>query len=260
MGLIGKLSEMRMKDPVEGVLRITGITIPDSTATSANYRLDGVVSADGLMPTAIVHHGMAPANRWPSPGDELPVTVDRAKPERLVVHWKELPTGQATAQQAAQQLADQMRGGGTAAAAAASFAAPAGFGDASKVTVTVNGVPTNAIPADLLSTVQSALGGLVPAAAAEPPTVSNADILARGTAGSATLLGTFPSPVPVTKPGHTGVGLMLNVMIDGRLPFQVQNVYAVPDTKVTKLTPGALLPIKADLTNTNLVAIDWDAA
>jgi hypothetical protein len=64
--------------------------------------------------------------------------------------------------------------------------------------------------------------------------------------------------VPVTKPGHTGVGLMLNVMVDGHLPFQVQNVYAVPDAKVSKLTPGALLPVRADLTATGMVAVDWD--
>jgi hypothetical protein len=72
-------------------------------------------------------------------------------------------------------------------------------------------------------------------------------------------LGTFPTDVPPVKPAHTNVGLMLNVMIDGHPPFQVQNLYAVPDDKVARLAPGTLLPVKADLANTKLVAVDWDA-
>ncbi|HWC34627.1 MAG TPA: hypothetical protein VG650_07345 [Mycobacteriales bacterium] len=262
MGLIGKLSEMRMKDPAEGTLRIVGISMPDPTATEANYRLDGVVTADGLLPTAIVHHGMASVSRWPSPGDELPVTVDRAKPERLVIHWKSMPTGAATAQSMAQQLAEQMRGGGIPAAGVPTAT--------TSTTVTVNGQPVNlgaGMTSDLGSIVQSAIAaaGVVPgmaaAAGAAPtlPTVSNADILARGVQGSATVLGTFPPPVPVTKEGRIGVGLMLNVTVDGRPPYQIQNVYAVPNDKVGKLTPGAALPVRVDQTMANLVAVDWDA-
>lgn len=224
MGLFGKLSEMRMKDPVEGTLRVVGMTMPDPTATSCNYRMDGVVSADGLMPTAITHHGMCSTSRWPSPGDELPITVDRAKPEHVVVHWKELPTGSATAQSAAQQLAQQMRSGFNVA----------------------NMVPTQ------LGQAPVAAGGTI-------PTVSNADILATGTPGNATVLGTFPPPVPGVKEGRTGVGLMLNVMIDGRLPYQTQNIYAVPNEKVGKVSMGALLPVKVSPQMANLVAIDWDA-
>jgi hypothetical protein len=91
------------------------------------------------------------------------------------------------------------------------------------------------------------------------PTVSSADVLARGTAGSATLLGTFPTDVPATKPNHTNIGLMLNVMIDGHAPFQADNLYAVPDEKKARLVVGSLLPVKADLATTGLVAVDWAA-
>ena len=258
MGLFSKVSEMRMKDAAEGTLRVVGITTPDPTATSCNYRMDGVVSADGLLPTAVVHHGMCSLSRWPSPGDTLPVTVDRAKPERIVVHWKELPTGAATAQSMAEQLAAQMRSGGAA--------VPAAFGTTDSTTVTVNGQPVNlgsGMTADLNSVIQSAVAaaGAMPAmagATSNVPTVSNDDILARGTSGNATLLGTFASPVPVVKEGRTGVGLMLNVMIDGHPPYQISNVYAVPQDKVTALKVGSLLPVRADQTMPNLVAIDWD--
>ena len=261
MGLFSKVTEARMKDPVEGVLRIVGITSPIPTATSCNYRLDGVVSAEGMMPTAIVHKGVASINRWPSPGDELPVTVDREKPDRLIIHWKELPTGGQAAQSMAEQLAAQMRGDGAPSAGTAT----------SSTTVTVNGKTVNLPPGTpsglgaLIENVvaqagqrQAQYGGMA-GAMPSMPTISNDDILARGISGNATLLGTFPPPVPVVEEGRTGVGLMLNVMIDGRAPYQIQNVYAVPQEKVAALKAGSLLPVRADQTMPNLVAIDWNS-
>jgi hypothetical protein len=214
-----------------------------------------------MTPTAVVHKGVASINRWPSPGDELPVTVDREKPDRLVIHWNDLPTGSETAQSMAEQLAAQMRGGG----------APVAGTTTSSTTVTVNGKTVNLPPGtpsglgamienavERASQLQAQYGGTA-GATPSMPTVSNDDILARGIAGNATLLGTFPPPVPVVEEGRTGVGLMLNVMIDGRPPYQVQSVYAVPQAKVVALKVGSLLPVRADQTTPNLVAIDWNA-
>ncbi|HVT20929.1 MAG TPA: hypothetical protein VHE57_06045 [Mycobacteriales bacterium] len=222
-----------------------------------------MVSAEGLMPTAVVHKGVASIGRWPSPGQELPVTVDRDKPERLVIHWDDVPKGADVAASMAQQLAEQMRGGGV----------PTVPQVKTDTTVTVNGQPVTLGPgatANLGSLIESAVAaaGTVPGMASIArmaggtggiPTVSNDEILTSGTPGNATLLGTFPPPVPVTKEGRTGVGLMLNVMIDGRPPYQIQNVYAVPNDKVAKLTPGALLPVKVNPNMANLVAVDWSA-
>lgn len=267
MGLFSKLSEARMKDPADGTLRVVGISMPDPTATSCNYRLDGVVSADGLLPTAVVHKGMCSTSRWPSPGDQLPVTVDRQKPEHLVVHWKELPTGSQTAQSMAEQLATQMRGGGM----------PIPGSVTTNTAVTVNGLPMNLgadSSAGLNAMIQNAVntaqqlqaqyGGLTGMAGmtgATPaiPTVSNAEILSTGTPGTATLAATFPPPVPVTKEGRTGIGLVLTVSINGQPPYPCQNVYAVPNDKVGKLIPGSTLPVKVSPSMANLVAIDWDA-
>ena len=173
MGLVNKFTELRMKDPVEGTLTVVGISAPDPTATSANYRLDGVVSAEGLPPTAVVHHGMASVAKWPSGGDTLPVTVDRAKPERLTIHWERLASGHQQNRTAAQALAEQMRSGATS---------PAG-GSAAAVT---------------------AQAGWSPAApgspSATPPVVSAADVLARGTPGLAAVLAVFPSAETANKP------------------------------------------------------------
>jgi hypothetical protein len=114
MGLIGKLSEMRMKDPVDGVVRVVGINYPDPTATSQNYRMECVVTALGVDAVAVTHKGIASTSKWPSPGDELPATVDRSNPEHFVIKWDQLQTGRAQAVDQAQALAEQMRAGGTA--------------------------------------------------------------------------------------------------------------------------------------------------
>jgi hypothetical protein len=252
VGLLNKFKEVKMKDGVEGTLKVVGITMPDPSSTQCNYRLEGVVSADGLEPTAIVHHGLTSVSHWPSSGDVLPVTVDRAKPDHIAIHWGKVPKGMDQAHVVAQQLAEQMRTGATP-----TVTIPTSGGALSNVSVTVNGV---AVPLDgALAAAAAAAGQDAPQAAeAAPATASNADILARGTPGNATLLGTFPADVPSTKPGHTNVGLMLNVMIDGHQPFQVQNLYAVPDAKVKALTPNALLPVAADMATTGLVAVNWD--
>jgi hypothetical protein len=257
MGMFGKISEARMKDKAEGTVRVVGISMPDPTATQANYRMDAVVSADGLMPTAIVHHGMMSVSHWPSPGDELPCTVDRAKPEHIVLHLKDLPTGAEQAQSAAEELAAQMRGGGGA------TTIPSGTTNITRgpggVSITVNGVEVP-IPAGG-GTINLGSDSIAEASSARIPEVSSADILAKGLPGNATVLGTFPSPQQTTKPGCTAVGLMLNVMIDGHAPFQTQNIYAVPAAKMHALTPGALLPVKGDPAQMTMgmVAVDWDA-
>lgn len=218
MGLIGKLSEMRMKDPVEGTIRVVGINYPDPMATSQNYRMECVVSAPGIDPVAVTHRGMASTAKWPSPGDELPVTVDRSNPEHMVVKWDQLQTGRDQAVGQAQALAEQMRSGTD--------------------------------------------GQQAPASSDLPPVkdhVRAADVLASGTRGNATLLGTFPAPETSGDSDHTLLGLMLNVMIDGHPPYQAQNYYKAPNDKLSALTPGALLPVAVGLPDETMVAVDWDA-
>jgi hypothetical protein len=109
MGLISKFGTMRMKKPVDGTLSVVSINMPDPSATSQNYRIDGVVSGPGLAPTAVAHRGVASLNKWPNRGDILPVTFDLDKPDRMVVHWDRLDTGQEQAVSAAEAVAEQMR-------------------------------------------------------------------------------------------------------------------------------------------------------
>ncbi len=218
MGIFAKFSEARMKDPVDGTAKIVSMTTASADATSSNYSMDRVVSGPGIEPTAVQHTGgMAPTDRWPSPGDEIPIVIDRANPSHFVIEWKKLPKWQIQSKLDAEALAAKMRAGTAGASAAAPVAAPT------------------------------------------PAVVSAADVLARGLAGSATVLGTFPTGQPAPDAYHTIVGLMLNVMIDGHPPYQMQGMYNAPTAKLDKLAPGALLPVKADPNQLQLVAVDWDA-
>jgi hypothetical protein len=113
MGLIKDWARSRrMSDPARGTLRVSACTMVDPGATSGNYNLDGVVSADGLLPTAINHSGIAKASRWPSPGQELPVVVDRADPSSIRIQWDEVQTGDERGAASAARLAAAMRGAG----------------------------------------------------------------------------------------------------------------------------------------------------
>jgi hypothetical protein len=108
-----------MTDPVRGTATVV---------SSSDYRpvLGSAVSMSGAwecsmtcviqaeqVPARSAHFdGDAPTARWPWPGTELPITIDRADPSDWVVHWDEVPTGREASQAAADTLAASMRGSG----------------------------------------------------------------------------------------------------------------------------------------------------
>ncbi|HEX6390939.1 MAG TPA: SHOCT domain-containing protein [Solirubrobacteraceae bacterium] len=111
MGLLGDwIKSKNMKDPARGTLQVTASTYPPDSATSGNFSINGIVSADGLAPTAIEHAGIARVKKWPHSGQTLPVTVDRADPTRIQIEWDEVPDSWDTARQNAEALAEAMRG------------------------------------------------------------------------------------------------------------------------------------------------------
>jgi membrane protease subunit (stomatin/prohibitin family) len=64
-----------------------------------------------MEPTPVEHTAMASVKRWPTPGATLPVTVDLADPTRLKIHWDDVPTGDQSAMEQAEQMAEMMKGG-----------------------------------------------------------------------------------------------------------------------------------------------------
>ncbi|MBW7968783.1 hypothetical protein HYH08_05010 [Bradyrhizobium sp. BR 10289] len=68
-----------------------------------------MITAERLAATAVQHSGYdVPKPKWPRPGMMLPVTVDRADPRRFRIEWDQVPTGR----EAAEQLAEHLRGNG----------------------------------------------------------------------------------------------------------------------------------------------------
>jgi hypothetical protein len=117
MGLLGDwVKSKRMSQPVRGTAQVVSASMPPYDATSANCSMHLVVSAEGLEPTPVEHTAMASVKRWPTPGVTLPVTVDLADPTRLKIHWDDVPTGDQTAMQQAEQMAAMMKGGAGATA------------------------------------------------------------------------------------------------------------------------------------------------
>jgi hypothetical protein len=50
-------------------------------------RITGVVSGEGVEPTAVQYGGLIRTSNWPSPGSSLPVIVDRANPKNFAIQW-----------------------------------------------------------------------------------------------------------------------------------------------------------------------------
>jgi Short C-terminal domain len=114
MGLLGDAWKARsMKDPVDGMAQVVGSTQPPDSATSSNVNLTLVVQAEGVPATTIEHSCIAPTKKWPYPGETLPVTFDRADPDRLKVRWDDVPDSADVSRQQAEALAAQLNQGGS---------------------------------------------------------------------------------------------------------------------------------------------------
>lgn len=161
MGARNWLRNHRLTDPIPGKYRLTSCSVSSPGAAYSNCNMEGVVMADGITPTAVEHYCTAPTKKWPYPGQELPVLVDRADPQRLRVVWDDVPTGREVGRQAAQAQAQaqaQAMAAGTGAGAGAGGTVMAGelppqfqsmlasFQQASGMNVTVAGAPGRAAP------------------------------------------------------------------------------------------------------------------
>ena len=106
------LRSTRMKDPVRGSAYIVGCSRHRGRGVMQNIAMTLVVTADGLAATQVDHECLCHRSRWPSPGQTLPVTIDRADPSRLKVEWDEARTHEDRVQEQAAEMAAAMNAGG----------------------------------------------------------------------------------------------------------------------------------------------------
>jgi len=98
-----------MADPVAGTFLVTAASMPSRNALYHMTRITGVVSAEGVEPTAVQYGGLIRTSLWPSPGKQLPVIVDRADPKKFAIQWDQVGTAESSALGQAEALAAAMR-------------------------------------------------------------------------------------------------------------------------------------------------------
>jgi hypothetical protein len=91
------------------MLLVTAAAMPSRRATYHMTRLTGVVSGEGVAPTAVQYNGLIRTGLWPSPGTQLPVIVDRADPRKFAIQWDQAGTNRSSALDQAEALAAAMR-------------------------------------------------------------------------------------------------------------------------------------------------------
>jgi hypothetical protein len=78
-------------------------------------RMQLIVQAEGVAPTAVEFEGLVHRKRWPQPGMTLPVSVDPANPQSVSIEWDEVPDARDRSRANAEAMAAMMRGEGAAA-------------------------------------------------------------------------------------------------------------------------------------------------
>ena len=113
MGLLGSLlGGMSMKDPVEGTAQIVSCTGYHGEGVMQNCRMQLVVEAEGIEPTAVEHSELVHNRKWPHPGMVLPARIDRANPKKVKLDWDAVQDSREQAQGSAEAMAATRRGEG----------------------------------------------------------------------------------------------------------------------------------------------------
>jgi hypothetical protein len=124
MGLFGDmLKGVRMQDPVRGHAQVVSCTSHHGEGFYQNCHMQLVVQAPGVPATSVEEHDLVRHDRWPFPGMTLPVTVDRANPQKVKIEWDEVESSKDRSKRSADAIAAAMRG-----EAPPAGAGPAGLG------------------------------------------------------------------------------------------------------------------------------------
>lgn len=140
MGLLRKLfGGLRMRQPVRGQAQVVSCSMYTGKGVYSNCSMQLVVHAAGVPATSVRQTDMVRADKWPSPGVTLPVTVDRANPERVKIEWDEVESSRDRAARNADALAALMRGEATG---------PMPFSRGGVNVVNLSGTELNDLPED----------------------------------------------------------------------------------------------------------------
>lgn len=270
MGLFNWVHNKHMTDPVDGSLQLTSCSAGANDAAYSNCRMQGVVSAPGLAPTAVEHLCTAPIKKWPQPGQSLPVRVDRADPTRLQVRWDDLPTNRELGRQFARQQAEWLASSQQAqeqqqaqpGERTQTWSTPPNAPqvnvrvrirsepDGGQPEVEVAGAPGRALPG-------TAGGGFTPQQASAAVSGNHAGLQP----ATATVLAVYDVPVPPGMPGGGPAGvadLTLDVHLPGgdRYSTTMRISFSTPDKRARVAAPGVTLPVLVNRAARDQIVID----
>jgi hypothetical protein len=83
---------VNIKNGVKGKAVVQSASMPTESATATNVSMWLDVYVEGWEPYRVQHHCVVKMSKHPSPGDTLPVVVDRENKERIDIQWKEVKT------------------------------------------------------------------------------------------------------------------------------------------------------------------------
>jgi hypothetical protein len=92
---------------VPGTFEITSASTPAFGARMSSGTWTGVLSGQGFPPKAMSHSDIAPRDRWPAPGQVIPVTFVPTAPELIKFTWSEVSSLQSDGLRGAQALIDE---------------------------------------------------------------------------------------------------------------------------------------------------------
>jgi hypothetical protein len=158
-----------------------------------------------------------------SSGRPLPVKVDPANPQRVIIEWE-----------------NALGGGGMPVAG-----------------VPMAEMPVAGIPAPVVA------GSDPGAGYGAPEGESSSDIKKRlldtGVSGTAKVISTTPTGQTDSE-GRPVYSMVLEIRVDGHPPMQGPATVGVPPERAEQLEAGDSVPIKADPNNPAMMAVDWDNA
>lgn len=150
------ITPVTIDDPVSATGRLIGCSRAPHAAVSGNCAMRVVVQADGLEAYHVDLHEIVRTDRWPQPGQTLPVVISRADPRRVRVDWDRVPRAADIAAMQADAVVQALNGQGAAPDAA--MAGLAGMAAGAEVRIVDLGDGDPAARADKIRRVEQLLG------------------------------------------------------------------------------------------------------
>src|SRR3954470_22548941 len=95
---------------IRGTAQVVSTTAYFGGSVLQKAKMNLVLNAEGMSPTAVLFDGLIHNQKWPHPGQVLPALIDPANPQQYSILWEEVPDAKDVAAATAQGIAAAMAG------------------------------------------------------------------------------------------------------------------------------------------------------